>query len=216
MNQDLNRLEEMQRIIFKLPTIPEVEAVKSTASLFSGDDPRMLTQVCDKRIEILKRATDTQSVSRLLKIEFEKFTENARKILQGAQKEAQRVSQTYIGPEHILLSIARSPDCVAAEVLIRSGLDLKQIISAVEFVIGRGILTSDPLGLTPRAKRVIELAVDEARRSDHHYIGSEHLLIGLIREDESIAAGVLATFGLQLQKVRDEVLKMLKTPKELE
>src|SRR3954452_18185016 len=103
---------------------------------------------------------------------FDKFTERARKVLQLAQEEAQRFNHNYIGTEHILLGLVREGDGVAAHVLNNLGLELHRVSSAVEFVIGRGErLEMGEIGLTPRAKRVIEFAVDEARRLNHHYIG---------------------------------------------
>src|SRR5213075_1474216 len=141
---------------------------------------------------------------------FDKFTERARRVLTLAQEEAQRFNHNYIGTEHILLGLVREGDGVAARVLNNLGAELHKVRSAVEFIIGRGDrMVMGEIGLTPRGKRVIELAVDEARRLDHHYIGAEHLLLGLIREGEGIAAGVLESLGVSLEKVRDEVLKVL-------
>src|SRR5579884_3304277 len=141
---------------------------------------------------------------------FDKFTERARKVLQLAQEEAQRFNHNYIGTEHLLLGLVREGEGVAAKVLANLGVDLNKVRSAVEFIIGRGDRTvTGDIGLTPRAKKVIELAVDEARRLDHHYVGTEHLLLGLIREGEGIAAGVLESLGVTLEKARAEVLKVL-------
>ena len=123
---------------------------------------------------------------------FEKFSERARRVLSLAQEEAQRFNHNYIGTEHVLLGLARETEGVAARVLVNLGVELGKIRSAVEFIIGRGERpATGEIGLTPRAKRVIELAVDEARRLNHHYIGTEHLLIGLMREGEGVAAGVV-------------------------
>src|SRR5687768_1300870 len=143
---------------------------------------------------------------------FDKFTERARKVLQLAQEEAQRFNHNYIGTEHILLGLVREGDGVAARVLNNLGIELHKVRSAVEFIIGRGDRTViGEIGLTPRAKRVIELAVDEARRLNHHYIGTEHLLLGLVREGEGIAAGVLESLGVSLEKVRGQVIEVLKS-----
>jgi len=143
---------------------------------------------------------------------FEKFTERARKTLQLAQEEAQRFNHNYIGTEHILLGLVREGDGVAARVLNNLGIELNKVRSAVEFIIGRGDrMVMGEIGLTPRAKRVIELAVDEARRLNHHYIGTEHLLLGLVREGEGIAAGVLESLGVSLEKVRAQVIEVLKS-----
>jgi ATP-dependent Clp protease ATP-binding subunit ClpC len=110
----------------------------------------------------------------------------------------------------LLLGLVREGEGVAAKVLSNLGIELTKVRSAVEFIIGRGERTvQGEIGLTPRAKKVIELAVDEARRLGHHYIGTEHLLLGLIREGEGIAAGVLESLGVNLEKVRSEVIKVL-------
>src|SRR6478736_5405233 len=141
---------------------------------------------------------------------FDKFTERARKVLQLAQEEAQRFNHNYIGTEHLMLGLVRETDGVAARVLSDMGIRLAEVRRAVEFIIGRGdqVPTGD-IGLTPRAKKVIELAVDEARRLNHHYIGTEHLLLGLVREGEGIAAGVLESLGVSLDKVRNQVIYVL-------
>ena len=123
---------------------------------------------------------------------FDKFTERARRVLSLAQEEAQRFQHNYIGTEHLLLGLVRESEGVAAKVLGNLGVELYRVRNAVEFIIGRGDrIVLGEIGLTPRAKKVIELAVDEARRLNHHYIGTEHLLLGLVREGEGIAAGVL-------------------------
>lgn len=141
---------------------------------------------------------------------FEKFTERARKVLTLAQEEAQRFNHNYIGTEHILLGLVREGEGVAAKVLANLGVELEKVRSAVEFIIGRGERTvRGEIGLTPRAKRVIELAVDEARRLGHNYIGTEHLLLGLLREGEGVAAGVLESLGISLEKVREETKQIL-------
>ena len=136
---------------------------------------------------------------------FEKFSERARRVLSLAQEEAQRFNHNYIGTEHILLGLVRETEGVAARVLLNLNVELVKVRSAVEFIIGRGERpTPGEIGLTPRAKKVIELAVDEARKLNHHYIGTEHLLIGLMREGEGVAAGVLESLGVGLEKVREE------------
>ncbi len=141
---------------------------------------------------------------------FDKFTERARRVLTLAQEEAQRFNHNYIGTEHLLLGLVREGDGVAAKVLSNLGVELNKVRSAVEFIIGRGDrTTSGEIGLTPRAKRVIELAVDEARRLNHSYIGTEHLLLGLVREGEGIAAGVLESLGVNLERVRGETTRIL-------
>ena len=141
---------------------------------------------------------------------FDKFTERARRVLTLAQEEALRFNHNYIGTEHLLLGLVREGEGVAAKVLGNLGVELNKVRSAVEFIIGRGDrAVMGEIGLTPRAKKVIELAVDEARRLGHHYIGTEHLLLGLVREGEGIAAGVLESLGVSLDKVRAEVTRIL-------
>jgi len=141
---------------------------------------------------------------------FDKFTERARRVLTLAQEEAQRFNHSYIGTEHLLLGLVREGDGVAAKVLANLGVELNKVRSAVEFIIGRGDRqASGEIGLTPRAKKVIELAVDEARRLQHSYIGTEHLLLGLVREGEGIAAGVLESLGVNLERVRAETQRIL-------
>src|ERR671913_2185391 len=141
---------------------------------------------------------------------FDKFTDRARKVLTLAQDEAQRFNHNYIGTEHLLLGLVREGEGVAARVLENMNVELAKVRTAVEFIIGRGDRpVVGEVGLTPRAKRVIELAIDEARRFGHNYIGTEHLLLGLVREGEGIAAGVLESLGVNLDKVRHEVIRVL-------
>lgn len=141
---------------------------------------------------------------------FEKFSERARRVLSLANEEAQRFNHNYIGTEHILLGLVRETDGVAAKVLSNLGVELDKVRSAVEFIIGRGEkTTSGEKGLTPRTKKVVELAVDEARRLNHNFIGTEHLLIGLLREGEGVAAGVLESLQVNLDKVRAETSRIL-------
>src|SRR5436305_4790142 len=127
---------------------------------------------------------------------FDKFTIRARKVLTLSQEEAQNFQHNYIGTEHLLLGLVREGEGVAAKVLTNLGIQLSDVRKAIEFIIGRGErIVSGEIGLTPRAKKVIELAVDEARMLNHHYIGTEHILLGLVREGGGIAAGVLASMG---------------------
>ncbi len=141
---------------------------------------------------------------------FDKFTERARKALSLAQEEAQRLQHNYIGTEHLLLGLIREGDGVAAKVLGSLGVELDKARSSVESIIGRGDrVVLGEIGLTPRAKKVIELAVDEARRLHHHYLGTEHLLLGLVREGQGIAAGVLDNLGVSLEKVRTQTMIVL-------
>ncbi len=141
---------------------------------------------------------------------FEKFSERARRVLTSAQEEAQNLNHNYIGTEHILLGLIREEEGVAAKVLTNQGISLTKVRSAVEFIIGRGEKPAvGEIGLTPRAKRVIELAIDEARHLSHNYIGTEHILLGLLHEGEGVAAGVLDSFGLTIEQARTEVTNIL-------
>jgi len=141
---------------------------------------------------------------------FEKFTEHARRVIALAQEEAQRLNHNYMGTEHLLLGLIREGDGVAAKVLVELGVRPYEVRARVIHIIGRGdrIVLGD-IGLTPRAKKVIELAVDESRRLNQHYVGTEHLLLGLVREGEGIAAKVLESLGVNLQRVRTTTLRVL-------
>ncbi|MBA3825705.1 MAG: TIR domain-containing protein [Ktedonobacterales bacterium] len=146
----------------------------------------------------------------MLNESFDKFTERAHKVLNFAQQEAQRFHHNYIGTEHLLLGLVDEGEGIGTQVLNKLGVSLKTVREQVEFIIGRGDrLFLGESGMTPRAKKVIELAVDEARRLNHHYIGTEHLLLGLVREGEGIAAGVLESLGVNLEKVRTTMTQML-------
>ena len=141
---------------------------------------------------------------------FDRFTDRARKVLTLAQDEAQRFNHNYIGTEHLLLGLVREGEGVAAKVLENLNVELAKVRQAVEFIIGRGERpVLGEIGLTPRAKKVIELAIDEARRLGHNYIGTEHPLLGLVREEGGIASGVLESLGVSLDKVRHEVVRVL-------
>jgi len=141
---------------------------------------------------------------------FDKFTERAKKVLVLAQEEAQRFNHNYIGTEHLLLGLVREGEGIAAKVLSNLGVELNKVRSAVEFIIGRGDrMVIGDISLTPRAKKVIELSVEEARRLNHNHIGTEHLLLGLVREGEGIAAGVLESLGVNLEKVRSQVIQVV-------
>lgn len=137
---------------------------------------------------------------------FDRFTERARHVLWLAQEEAHRFRHNYMGTEHLLLGLIREGDGVAARVLRRMDVDLEEVRRNVEAIIGRGKhIVAGEVGLTPRAKKVMELAVEEARRLNHYYIGTEHLLLGLIREGEGIGARVLESSGIKLNRARQEV-----------
>ena len=141
---------------------------------------------------------------------FDRFTERAKKVLVLAQVEAKQFGHNYIGSEHLLLGLIGEGEGIAAKVLSNLGVELNRARSAVEFIIGRGepVVTGD-IGLTPRAKKVIELAVEDARRLNHNYIGTEHLLLGLVREGEGIAAGVLESLGVDLTNVRTQIIAIV-------
>ncbi len=141
---------------------------------------------------------------------FDRFTKRARRVLTLAQEEAQRLNHNYIGTEHLLLGLVREENGVAVRVLRDLGVDPKQVRERVERTVGRGQRPMyGKLSLTPRTKRVIELAVDEARRLGHHYIGTEHLLLGLVRAGEGVAVDVLKGLGVGLDKVRSQTARVM-------
>lgn len=142
---------------------------------------------------------------------FDRFTERARKVIILAKEEAKRFNHDYIGTEHILLGLIKEGESVAAAVLQNLGLSLDTIRLEVEKLVqfGPSTIVSGDIPFTPKAKKVIELAMDEARRLGHNYIGTEHLLLGLIKEGEGVASHVLMNIGLDLNKVRSEVIKLL-------
>ena len=142
---------------------------------------------------------------------YERFTDRARKVMQLANQEAQRFNHEYIGTEHILLGLVKEGSGVAANVLKNLDVDLRKIRIEVEKIVQTGpdMVTMGKLPQTPRAKKVIEYAMDEARNLNHNYVGTEHLLLGLLREQEGVAAQVLMNLGLKLEDVRDEVLNLL-------
>ena len=140
---------------------------------------------------------------------FGRFTERAQKVLALAQEEAVRLGHNNIGTEHILLGLIREGDGIAAKALIGLGLGLEKIQDEVEALIGRGQEQPTNIAYTPRAKKVIELSMDEARKLGHTYVGTEHILLGLIREGEGVAARVLNNLGVSLNKARQQVLQLL-------
>jgi ATP-dependent Clp protease ATP-binding subunit ClpC len=141
---------------------------------------------------------------------WEPFTERARRSIVLAQEEAQRLGNNYIGTEHILLGIISEGESLAAKVLETLGVNLSKVRSEVEAIVGRGGQTvQQEMVFTPRAKRVIELAFEEARQLNHNYIGTEHLLLGLIREGEGVAARVLTNLGVDPAKVRVQTTSLL-------
>ncbi len=140
---------------------------------------------------------------------FGRFTERAQKVLALAQEEAIRLSHNNIGTEHILLGLVREGEGIAAKALYALGLGSEKIQKEVENLIGRGQEASQTIHYTPRAKKVIELSMDEARKLGHSYVGTEHILLGLIREGEGVAARVLNNLGVSLNKARQQVLQLL-------
>lgn len=140
---------------------------------------------------------------------FGRFTERAQKVLALAQEEAVRLGHNNIGTEHILLGLIREGEGIAAKALIALGLGPDKIQKEVETLIGRGHESSQTIHYTPRAKKVIELSMDEARKLGHSYVGTEHILLGLIREGEGVAARVLNNLGVSLNKARQQVLQLL-------
>ncbi|MCC6682239.1 MAG: ATP-dependent Clp protease ATP-binding subunit [Phycisphaeraceae bacterium] len=142
---------------------------------------------------------------------FERFTDRARKVMALANQEAQRFNHEYIGTEHILLGLVKEGSGVGANVLKNLDVDLRKVRLEVEKLVKSGpdMVTMGKLPQTPRAKKVIEYAIEEARNLNHNYVGTEHLLLGLLREHEGVAAQVLMNLGLKLEEVREEVLNLL-------
>src|SRR5438445_4404264 len=142
---------------------------------------------------------------------YERFTDRARKVMQLANQEAQRFNHEYIGTEHILLGLIKEGSGVAANVLKNLDVDLRKIRLEVEKLVQSGpdMVTMGKLPQTPRAKKVIEYSMEEARNLNHNYVGTEHILLGLLREQEGVAAQVLMNLGLKLEDVREEVLSLL-------
>ncbi|MGH2712271.1 MAG: Clp protease N-terminal domain-containing protein, partial [Actinomycetota bacterium] len=141
---------------------------------------------------------------------FERFTDRARRVVVLAQEEARMLNHNYIGTEHILLGLIHEGEGVAAKALESLGISLEAVRSQVEEIIGQG--QSAPTGhipFTPRAKKVLELSLREALQLGHNYIGTEHILLGLIREGEGVAAQVLQKLGADLNRVRQQVIQLL-------
>src|SRR3954451_18649858 len=142
---------------------------------------------------------------------FERFTDRARRVVVLAQEEARLLNHSYIGTEHILIGLIHEGEGVAAKALESLGISLEAVRSQVEEIIGQG--GSSPSGripFTPRAKKVLELSLREAFQLGHNYIGTEHILLGLIREGEGVAAQVLVKLGADLSRVRQQVIQLLR------
>jgi ATP-dependent Clp protease ATP-binding subunit ClpC len=141
---------------------------------------------------------------------FERFTDRARRVVVYAQEEAQLLNHNYVGTEHLLLGLAHDGQGVAAKALESLGIRLEAVRVQVEAIIGRGQRApSGHVPFTPRAKKVLELSLREAKQLGHNYIGTEHILLGLIREGEGVAAQVLVELGGDLSRVRQQVLQVL-------
>src|SRR5215468_5210454 len=142
---------------------------------------------------------------------YERFTDRARKVMQLANQEAQRFNHEYVGTEHVLLGLIKEGSGVAANVLRNLDVDLRKIRNEIEKIVQAGpeMVTMGQLPQTPRAKKVIEYAIEEARNLNHNYVGTEHLLLGLLREHDGVAAQVLMNLNLKLEEVREEVLNLL-------
>lgn len=139
-----------------------------------------------------------------------KFTERAQKVIAYAQEEARRLNHNVIGTEHLLLGLIREGEGVAAKALKNLNLDLKKVRNQVETMIGVGpFVIQGPIGYTPRAKKVMELSMEESRRLGHNYVGTEHILLGLLREGEGVAAQVMNNMGISVDKVQAEVLGLI-------
>ena len=144
---------------------------------------------------------------------FERFTDRARKVMAIANQEVQRFNHEYIGTEHILLGLIKEGSGTGATVLKNLGVDIEKMLLEMEQLFklkGRpDKVTMDKQSPTPLAKKVIEYTIEEARNLNHDYIGTEHILLGLLRESEGIAAQVLANLGVGIERVRTEILKLL-------
>ena len=143
---------------------------------------------------------------------FDRFTDHGKRVLALAQDEAIRHNHNYIGTEHLLAALIRDTDSIAARALTSLGIELTKVRTALDFIVGRGDQTTSPseITLSPRTKKVIELAIDEARKLGHSQIGPEHVLLGLVREGEGIASGILESLGVSMAMARAKVLELLK------
>jgi ATP-dependent Clp protease ATP-binding subunit ClpC len=143
---------------------------------------------------------------------FDRFTERAKISLMLAQEEARRFRHDRIGTEHLLLGLVREGDGVAAQALNASGVDLPKLRSGVEFIVGRGDLDEGELRLTVRSKKALEAAIEESRRLNHDQVGTEHLLLGLLHDPESIGCGVLDALQVDLKALEAKVMELLGLP----
>jgi ATP-dependent Clp protease ATP-binding subunit ClpC len=144
---------------------------------------------------------------------FERFTERARQVVVLAQDEARTLKHNYIGTEHILLGLLREEEGLAARVLDTLDITVEEVRAQVARIVGQGDeVTTGQIPFTPRAKKVLELALREALSLGHNYIGTEHILLGLVRENEGVAARILLDFDADAEKIRNEILRMLSGP----
>jgi hypothetical protein len=157
-------------------------------------------------VEVLQRSASDAAVE----VDYSRFTERARRVMELTHEEAQRLNHNYIGTEHQLLALLRVEEGVAARVLNHLGVTLERARESVRLIIGRGEgLITRKRELTPRAKQVLALATDEARHLNNRYVGTEHILLGIVREGEGIAAGVLENLGVRLENVRTRVMQII-------
>jgi ATP-dependent Clp protease ATP-binding subunit ClpC len=141
---------------------------------------------------------------------FERFTERARQVIVLAQDEARTLGHDYIGTEHILLGLLREEDGLAARVLDSLDITVEEVRAQIARIVGQGDeVTTGQIPFTPRAKKVLELALREALSLGHNYIGTEHILLGLVRENEGVAARILLDFDADAEKIRNEIIRML-------
>ncbi|NMA03836.1 MAG: ATP-dependent Clp protease ATP-binding subunit ClpC, partial [Clostridiales bacterium] len=140
---------------------------------------------------------------------FGRFTERAQRVISFAQQMAQQLGHNYVGTEHLLLGIIKEEESIAAKALKNLGVEIEQVQQIIIQSIGTGNKPTELLGYTPRTKKVFELSIGEARNLNHNYVGTEHLLLGIIKAGDGIATKILAELGVNLQNVRAEVLKLL-------
>jgi hypothetical protein len=197
------RLDSLAKSVAELKDPGKIEAqikeLRKIEETLNTTVRQLVTHVTEEQ------KTQTQSTI------FEKFTEKALRVITTSQIEARRHNHNYVGTEHFLLGLLHTTDGVAAKVLKNMGINLNRVRSAVEFIIGSGSgsgISDKEIGLTPRAKKLIELAIDEARGMGMKEIGTEHLLLGLLREGEGVGASVLDSFSVTVEKVRAEIIKI--------
>jgi excisionase family DNA binding protein len=187
---------------FMEPDVMEyLQRQRIPANESSGPDAMMIDRLVQAARKLFPEGRDR----------FDRFTQRARKALDLSTEEARMLQHGYVGTEHLLLGLLREGGGIAARGLHNLGIELDQARLQVEQIIGRGEpggLIQQP-GLTPRAKKTIELAVDEARKLGHHYLGTEHLLMGIVREGEGLACEVLKKLGVALETIQPEIIRLL-------